>query len=692
MLNRIYFLVTFLILACCSPQTARAQNQNELNVASPDKHPYADTAGGRESHRLANETVNGARLYDFYQRQADYYMATSERPKILPAFPGLDSGQHGHWGKHNQNKHEDGRWNDLIRGPAKAGVLRTPGFTVGKAVTVDLRSDPAHKDETPLTVCFDPQSFTYRILWAGEVYWHPYRWGTSRNMNMQGESIFSIPDSTGYSPGVYPVQSSSVQGTVTDRTGYSGATDGWGVDSEKGIYHGFYSYENRTVFSYSIDGIPVLDSPGREGQSVFCRVLEFPEGVKRELRARVFTPSKKTDFGRVRDDSLVYISEKESVVISTRGNGALEVDSSGSVWLKIFRGGENSRAEVCVFKGSPDSEIPLQQRLDPGLSRLTRGGGPLWPQTFSVKGQLGNEDKAYAVDTIPLPSDNPWKTVLQLSGIDFFPNEEALVTTLQGDVWRVTGLDETLEEVTWRRFATGLHQPLGMLIDEDGIFILGRDQITRLHDLDNDGEADFYEKYANDFGSFFKSHSHTFGLGRTSDRAFHFVARDPYHAHLRRGKSQDRRDRIRRAQLHGLRREPRRQRYCADRAAGRHVDSRVNDYRSESGRILRSSFQPNRSSRICTAALFCAARNRQLHRGDGSHSVRKHAVGTFRRPHCRAFLRRVQSLSRSARYGIRQPPAGCRRAIARRLRLRGDARRFFPERRPTLYCGPRWVG
>ena len=65
------------------------------DVADPAKHPYADPAGGRGRYSLADEPVNDARLYDFYQRQADYYMAKypEKVPDLLPAYPGLDAGR-----------------------------------------------------------------------------------------------------------------------------------------------------------------------------------------------------------------------------------------------------------------------------------------------------------------------------------------------------------------------------------------------------------------------------------------------------------------------------------------------------------------------------------------------------------------------------------------------------------------------
>src|SRR5213075_2605086 len=65
--------------------------------------------------------------------------------------------------------------------------------------------------------------------------------------------------------------------------------------------------------------------------------------------------------------------------------------------------------------------------------------------------------------------------------------------TIHGDVWRVTGIDGSLRQLKWKRFATGLFQPLGLKVRGGEVFVLGRDQITRLHDENGDGEADFYE-------------------------------------------------------------------------------------------------------------------------------------------------------------------------------------------------------
>ncbi|MGI8980558.1 MAG: DUF6797 domain-containing protein [Pirellulaceae bacterium] len=152
--------------------------------------------------------------------------------------------------------------------------------------------------------------------------------------------------------------------------------------------------------------------------------------------------------------------------------------------------------------------------------RKSREGSPTqWPQELKVASQLGS-GKPYAVDTIPFPADNPWKSLFFIGDHDFLPDGSALLCTMHGDVWRVSGLDADLKNVRWRRFASGLHQPLGMVVHNGNIYVLGRDQITRLKDINNDGEADFYECFSNAILTSPAGHDFTCGLVR--DKAGHF--------------------------------------------------------------------------------------------------------------------------------------------------------------------------
>jgi putative heme-binding domain-containing protein len=96
------------------------------------------------------------------------------------------------------------------------------------------------------------------------------------------------------------------------------------------------------------------------------------------------------------------------------------------------------------------------------LARLTKGGESQWPQVLTTRGKLGS-GAPYAVDTIAPPFENPWKALLFFGDHDFLPDGTALICTMEGDVWRVDGLDDKLDNVRWRRIAAGLHQALGHL-------------------------------------------------------------------------------------------------------------------------------------------------------------------------------------------------------------------------------------
>ena len=436
------------------------------NVAKPDLHPYADIKGGREHYTLAKETVNEARLYEFYQRQADYYMADRSRiPEIIPAYPGLDGGKFGHWGKHNQNNHSDLRWNDADSGELVTQVFRTKDLTVLKGICLRLGK------EGELSSCFDPLTLTYRTIWEGGfIRFEGFRWGTSRNAQLEG------------TPWFINKQSSMPEG---------------------GRYLGFHRYGKRVVFNYQIGETTITDEPWATKDAVYRRIdveeasssLTLPLPLAENLHAAIVS---KHNLSSSIDRAT------ESLVITNAKPGA-----------------------TLILRISKEAEVNDQA---PALTHLNADRRPeiRWPKELKMPGSLGKKraDSAYVVDTLHVPYDNPYKTVMQISGIAFMASGDALVSTLLGDVWRVSGLDQALKNVTWNRFATGLNQPVGIHIDTDGIFVLDRGQIYRLHDENGDGEADYYENYANDFGGYDRSHTHTFGLHRTEDGAFHFTQRE----------------------------------------------------------------------------------------------------------------------------------------------------------------------
>jgi cytochrome c2 len=70
---------------------------------------------------------------------------------------------------------------------------------------------------------------------------------------------------------------------------------------------------------------------------------------------------------------------------------------------------------------------------------------------------------------------------------------------LDGDVWTVRGLSDASGVVHWRRFTSGLHEPLTLAIRDEQIYVFDRNGIWRIRDTNGDGEADVHELFSNAF-------------------------------------------------------------------------------------------------------------------------------------------------------------------------------------------------
>jgi hypothetical protein len=150
-------------------------------------------------------------------------------------------------------------------------------------------------------------------------------------------------------------------------------------------------------------------------------------------------------------------------------------------------------------------------------------GSAQWPQWLETKGDPGTQSP-FATDRITIPFENPHGTLFFISAHDFFSDGTAAVATMTGEVWLVKGIDEKLEKLRWKRFATGLHQPLGMKVVKDKLYVLGRDQITCLHDLNGDDEADFYECVTNAMQTSPGGHDFIVGLETDKDGRWYFAS------------------------------------------------------------------------------------------------------------------------------------------------------------------------
>lgn len=154
-----------------------------------------------------------------------------------------------------------------------------------------------------------------------------------------------------------------------------------------------------------------------------------------------------------------------------------------------------------------------------GRSRLE------WGPPLVTRGELSSaaSEDPWIIDTIKIPFENRHKALFYVTALDFFSDGRAALATAHGDVWIVSGLDEKLDAVKWQRFATGLYQPLGLEVVDGKVIVLGRDQLTRLHDTDGNGEADVYESFNNDLVITGADHAYAMRLERDAAGNFFFL-------------------------------------------------------------------------------------------------------------------------------------------------------------------------
>lgn len=213
-----------------------------------------------------------------------------------------------------------------------------------------------------------------------------------------------------------------------------------------------------------------------EGEPVVERHLSFGDRAKDLLLvagARINGPSQELEPG-------------------VRSTGLAEAEEDPDYF--VFRIPAGKAGTACVTYR--DEKTPPARKADFGAPA---SAGPRWKGAVMTSTRLSEAKDAYVVDEIGLPVDNPWKRALRPSDVQFLPGGGAYVVTIDGDVWSVAGLHGSDPKPVWRRFTSGLHEPMTLAVRDGELFAFDRNGIWRLQDTDGDGEADVHEMFCNAF-------------------------------------------------------------------------------------------------------------------------------------------------------------------------------------------------
>jgi glucose/arabinose dehydrogenase len=390
------------------------------------------------------------------------------------------------------------------------------GSFVSSTITLDpwsVRGIIAHKGiavrvAPDATMVFDTDLLRVVGAWTGGLlHWLPARDGLQEWPTPDGHLHFVNSEKAGWNTSTNLNDPRAGATTMNNARRY-------GPLSGNRRYDGLHVRGDDVVFSYSVGESSIREKFGfarPQGAPVFTRTINIAP-VQDSLTLLVVP----APFGQAStlEQTMVtagagyvtVVSGGEVRHIGFRGlpQGVQWVMENGHLALTIPRLGESLRFQLSVgpLRSSPDpAYMRSHLQADAGsldLDPLLHPGPTRFPQVLETQARVGvSQSGPFTVDELVLPRTNPWNSHLRLSAVDFLSDGRAVIASMSGDIWLVEGVQENMGTLRWRRFATGLNQPLGLVVVNDVVYVNGRDQITRLHDLNGDGHADFYENFNN---------------------------------------------------------------------------------------------------------------------------------------------------------------------------------------------------
>ncbi|MES2797939.1 MAG: c-type cytochrome [Bacteroidota bacterium] len=108
--------------------------------------------------------------------------------------------------------------------------------------------------------------------------------------------------------------------------------------------------------------------------------------------------------------------------------------------------------------------------------------------TYAQKGPV--ESDYYKIAKIAIPEG----LVLEVGGLVTLPNGDLAASTRRGEVYIIQ--NPYSDTPNFKKFATGLHEILGLAYHKDKLYCAQRGELTKLSDTNGDGKADKYETIA----------------------------------------------------------------------------------------------------------------------------------------------------------------------------------------------------
>lgn len=425
-------------------------------------------------------------------------------------------------------------WSDMDYGPFKVhSYIVEPGNNANKGIAIRLDDGPGGVAKGSEFLLFDTDTLRWAAGWTGRGFmdWNSINYNGRHVVEpaIVGDLVFTNPDAPGWSRAGDDFRDSRITGRRGRRFGPQ--------DSDVARWLGHYVHGSQVVLHYRVADTEVLELGASEGGALFSRTLNLAPRdadlvvqVAHQQGGRAWTDGEAAGFRKPRPNAADRGEHSGPIVAALVGAPAGVQWAKGDgddLRLRVHAGDEPVRFKVVIGRRGRSNAGFLARAagVEPAadLEPLTRGGPARWNETLTTESRvLGRRGGPFELEAIATPLDNPYRSWMRLGGFDFLDDgKRAVVATWMGDVWLVDGLGgEEIGATTWKRFATGMYEPLGVNTRGGEIFITSRDQITRLHDLNGDGEADHYEAFNHDAQA--SAHFHEFAVGLETDEDGNF--------------------------------------------------------------------------------------------------------------------------------------------------------------------------
>ncbi len=135
--------------------------------------------------------------------------------------------------------------------------------------------------------------------------------------------------------------------------------------------------------------------------------------------------------------------------------------------------------------------------------------------SFAATEKVDREADYYRIITIPTPIVDGKPVTFEAGSLLVLGPDEIAWSTRLGEIWIGEGVSSGAPQPKWTRFASGLHEVLGLALrpnDKEGwIYATQRGEVTRLRDSNRDGRADVYETVSDAWGINGDYHEYAFG-------------------------------------------------------------------------------------------------------------------------------------------------------------------------------------